>query len=256
MRTRLAGLAGPIDVVFWSIIVVLLFCVARLFISDESTLFTVGQFLPTIVLIVAVMLFVDIALSEVVPGASDNASGVATTLELARRLNDHPLEHSDVWIVLPGSKEGLMLGMRQWMRDHADELDQRRMFFVNVDTVGNGKVRFVGQEGYVVISQHDGRLVDLCAEIGTATPQRLRFGTDGLVPLTRGFSSITLCCTDESGRLPNYHRHTDTPDQIDRQALANAITFTEELVRRIDQELVPEIFPTLVQPGGAPASAG
>lgn len=255
LRKSLAGLAGPIDVVFWSIIAVLLFSVARLFIGDESTLFTIAQFLPTVVLIVAVMLFVDIALSEVVPGASDNASGVAATLELARRLADRPLEHSDVWVVFPGAKEGLMLGMRQWMRDHADELDPRRMFFVNVDTVGRGSVRFVGQEGYVVISQHDARLVDLCASIGTATPQRLRFGTDGLVPLTRGFAAVTVCCTDESGRLPNYHRHSDTPDQIDPQALANAIAFTEELVRRIDLELVPSIFPTVAQPAGTSASA-
>jgi hypothetical protein len=255
-RKALASLAGPFDVVFWSIVAVLLFSVARLFISDESTLFTVGQFLPTVVLIVAVMLFVDIALSEVVPGASDNASGVAATLELARRLADRPPEHSDVWVVFPGAKEGLMLGMRQWMRDHGDELDPRRMFFVNIDTVGKGKVRFVGQEGYVVISQHDARLVNLSESIGSATPQRLRFGTDGVVPLTRGFSSITVCCADEFGRLSNYHRHTDTPDQIDPQALANAIAFAEQLVRRIDGELVPSIFPTLVQPAGAGGRVG
>jgi hypothetical protein len=245
LRRTIGKLAGPIDIVFWSIAVLLPFTVARLFMGEESTLFTAAQFIPTVVLIAAVILFVDIALSEVVPGASDNASGVAATLELARRLSREQPEHLDVWVVFPGAKEATMVGMRQWMRDHADDLDARRMFFINVDTVGNGSVRFVGQEGYVVISQHDARLVDLCASIGTASPLRLRFGTDGVIPLTRSFSSITICCADEHGRLPNYHRHSDTPDQIDPKAVDDAVRFTEELVRRIDREIVPQIFPTL-----------
>ena len=141
-----------------------------------------------------------------------------------------------------------MLGMRQWMRDHVDDLDARRTFFVNVDTVGNGSVRFVGQEGYVLISQHDARLVNLCDSIGTAKPLRLRSGTDGVIPLTRGFSSITICCADEHDRLPNYHRHSDTPQHIDPEAIDGAVEFIEELLRRIDREIVPAIFPTLAPP--------
>jgi hypothetical protein len=248
VRRMLGRLAGPIDIVFWALAVLFPFTVARLFIGEESTLFTAAQFLPTVILIAAVMLYVDIALSEVVPGASDNASGVAATLELARRLTEHPPQHLDVWVVFTGAKESLMLGMRQWMRDHADDLDPRRMFFVNVDTVGQGSVRFVGQEGYVLISQHDARLVNLCDSIGTATPLRLRFGTDGVIPLTRGFSAITVCCADEHDRLPHYHRHSDTPDQIDPEALDNAVDFTQKLIRGIDREIVPSIFPTLARP--------
>jgi hypothetical protein len=141
------------------------------------------------------------------------------------------------------------------MRDHADDLDPRRTFFVNIDTVGRGSVRVVGQEGYVVISQHDARLVNLSASIGKATPHRLRFGTDGVVPLTRGFSAITVCCADEHGRLPNYHRHSDTPDQVDPKAVQSAVEFAEELVRRIDAELVPSIFPTLARPAEDRAQA-
>jgi peptidase M28-like protein len=255
LRRTIARLAGPIDIVFWAIVALLPFTVARLAIGEESTLFTAAQFVPTVALIAAVILFVDIALSEVVPGASDNASGVAATLELARRLSDQPPQHLDVWIVFTGAKEGLMLGMRQWMRDHADDLDPRRMFFVNIDTVGQGSVRFVGQEGYVVISQHDARLVNLCASIGTARPHRLRFGTDGVIPLTRGFSSITICCADEYGRLPHYHRHSDTPDEIDPEAIDDAVDFTQKLIRRVDREIVPAIFPTLERPAEEGAQA-
>src|SRR6185312_6299243 len=104
-------------------------------------------------------LLVDVALSDVVPGANDNASGVAAVLELGRRLEGHPPDHLDVWLVFPGAKEGLMLGMRQWLRDHVEDVDRRRTFFVNVDSVGAGRVRPVGAEGFVIITRHDGRLV-------------------------------------------------------------------------------------------------
>src|SRR4029453_15758704 len=93
LRRTIARLAGPIDIAFWAVAALLPFAVARLFIGEESTLFTAAQFVPTVILIGAVMLFVDIALSEVGPGASDNASGVAATLELARRLSDQPPQH-------------------------------------------------------------------------------------------------------------------------------------------------------------------
>jgi hypothetical protein len=246
LRKALSRLGGPIDAVFWTVVVVLMFTVGRLFIGQDSTLYTAAQFVPTVLLIVAVVLFVDIALSEVVPGASDNASGVAATLELARRLSHAPPdEHLDIWVVFTGAKEGLMLGMREWIRSHAAELDKRWTFFVNIDNVGRGAVRYVTGEGFVVISQPDARMVELCSAVGNARPYIWRLGTDGTIPITRGYSSITICCTDEHDRVPNFHRHTDTPDRIEHETVERVVKFVEKLVRRIDAELVPSIFPTL-----------
>lgn len=268
----LARLAGPIDVVFWTIIVALLLAGVRLVTglsAEESTLLTVAQFLPTVLLLVAITLFVDIALSEVVPGASDNASGVAAALELGGRLAARPPKHLDVWVVFTAAKEGLMLGMREWMRAHQDELDPRRTFFVNIDNVGAGRPRVVGAEGFVILYQHDRRLVDLGRSLAekagareggrshlpaesspsdrmAATAHVWRLGTDGVIPLMRGYSSITICCTDEHGRIPNYHRHSDTPEQIDPLAVQGATDLAEKLVRRIDEELVPSLIPSLV----------
>jgi hypothetical protein len=252
----LARLAGPIDVVFWTIIAALFLAVVRLLLglsADEATLLTAAQFVPTVLLLVAITLFVDIALSEVVPGASDNASGVAAALELTRRLAGQPPAHLDLWVVFTGAKEGFMLGMREWMRAHQDELDPRRTFFLNLDNVGAGTPRVVGAEGFVILYQHDRRLVDLGRSIAeeagadriAATPHVWRLGTDGVIPLMRGFSSISLCSTDEHGRIPNYHRHSDTPDQIDPAAVEGAIELAEKLVRRIDEELVPSMIPSI-----------
>jgi hypothetical protein len=246
----LTTLAGPIDLVFWTITLTLVLAVVRLISGSNSTVLTAAQFACAVVLIGAVTLFVDVALSHVVPGASDNASGVAAVLEVARRLDMEPPPDIDVWVLFTGAKEGLLLGMREWWRLHAAELDPRRTFFVNVDTVGKGTARYVTAEGFLLLFRHDQRLIDLCRRIGrqseegeaagvSATPHVLRFGTDGSIPAMRGFPSITICCTDEHGRLPNYHRPSDVPERIDTVAIEEAVDLVEALVRRIGP-LVPQ----------------
>jgi hypothetical protein len=230
------------DAIFWAIVAVLVVALVRLafgITSDESTVLTVIQFIPTVLLIVGVLLFVDVALSDPVPGGNDNASGVVAVLELAGRLSEHPPQYLDVWVVLTGANEGLMLGMREWMRAHREDIDPRRTFFVNFESVGRGEVGYVTGEGYVVIEQHDARLVRLCESIGTGKPRVLRFGTDAVIPTMRRFSSITVCCTDAYGRIPDQHRQSDTADKIDATALGAAVDFGQKLVHRIDAELLP-----------------
>jgi hypothetical protein len=248
----LSRLGSRIDAFFWATVVVLVIALVRLafgITSDESNLLTVVQFIPTVLLIVGVLLFVDVALSDPVPGANDNASGVAAVLELARRLTDQPPGYLDVWVVLTGANEGLMLGIREWMKEHSDDIDPRRTFFVNFESVGRGDVRYLKAEGYVILEQHDARLVRLCESIGTGKPHVLRFGTDGVIPTMRGFSSITVCATDEYGRIPDQHRQSDTVDEIDAATLGAAVDFGHKLVHRIDAELLPSQLAGL-QPAG------
>ena len=104
------------------------------------------QFVPTVALVLLTALLIDSALARPVPGASDNASGVAAVLEVAGRLERRPTENVDVWIVFTGAKEGFMLGMKARLREHADDLHKDRTWFVNVDTVGNGDPHHVTAE--------------------------------------------------------------------------------------------------------------
>ena len=120
---------------------------------------------------VGVFLLVDIELSEVVPGANDNASGVATVLSLAEELDAEPPANLDVWVLLTGGEECLQEGMRSFVRAHRAELDRETTYFVNVDTVGHGAVRFEAGAGWVVTYPLDRRLVELCAAIADRRPR-------------------------------------------------------------------------------------
>jgi hypothetical protein len=249
---RLGTLASRIDVVFWIVIVSLALALARLFAgfeASEARPLTIAQFACTAVLLTAFTLFVDVALSDPIPGANDNASGVAALLELGRRLDARPPRDLDVWLVSPGAKEALMLGMREWMRAHADELDPRRTFFLNLDCIGRGSPRIVGAEGFVIIYRHDPRLVDLAtAHAGNELerePYTWRIGTDGTIPAMHGFSSLTICCTDEYGRVPDFHGQGDTADKVDPGSIDRTVEIAEALIGEIDSKLVPSQLPSL-----------
>jgi hypothetical protein len=234
----LARLAGPLDILFWTTIAALVAAVVRLVTGTDASVMTVVQFALIVVLAAYVALLIDSALAGVVPGASSNASGVAALIEVAQRLERLPPFHIDVWIVFPGAKEGFGLGIRQWLKAHAEDIDPRYTYFVNVDTVGNGELHHVTGEGFGLMFRHDRRLVRLCESIGSK-PYVWRLGTDGVIPLMRGFPTITLCSL-RNGRIPNFHAKSDTPGHVEPEAVERAVDFVEQLVRRIDAALAPE----------------
>ena len=101
----------------------------------DATWLSAIQAIPTIVLIVAAFLLIDIALSEIVPGAYDNASGVAAVLSAADELRADPPANLDVWIVLTGSEESFCEGMPR-LRPLPPEASSTATgtSFVNVDS--------------------------------------------------------------------------------------------------------------------------
>jgi hypothetical protein len=232
---------GPFEPLFWSMILILA-CTAVRLTGLESLWLTIVQFIPTVVLIVSVPLLIDIALSDVVPGASDNASGVATVLRLAERYGGS-LEHFDLWVLLPGAEEGLLLGSRAWLRRHRRELHPERTVFLNIDTVGNGTVRFATKEGFVLAFPFHPSILELCREIAEgdngygARGYVDRIASDGHAARAAGFPAVTLRCLNALDYAPNYHSPTDTPARVEPEALERAFGFCSELIERVDARI-------------------
>jgi hypothetical protein len=74
------------------------------------------QFVPTIVLLVAVAAATDVALSGVSPGAGDNAAGVAAAIELHDELSRLPPGSLSPALLLYGAGEGDPLALRAQVR--------------------------------------------------------------------------------------------------------------------------------------------
>jgi hypothetical protein len=239
---------GPFEPFVWSLLLLLACTVARLVGVDGKALSAV-QFVPTVILIVAVPFLADIALSGTVPGANDNASGVATVLRLAERYGG-TLDHLDVWVLLTGSQEPMAQGMRAWLRRHRRELDPQRTIVLNVDEVGAGTVRYAVKEGPLLALRQHPRLAALCHQIADEDLNEQRYGArpmvarrpgDAYAARSRGVPAITISCAGALDRAPHHHQPTDTPEQIDEQALERAFGFCSELVELIDERIGPDI---------------
>jgi len=236
---RPLGLFGAF---FWSLVVILVCCVLRI-IGIDLLPVTVIQFIATVVLIVAVPLLADIALSGVVPGANDNASGVATVMRLADRFDDG-LEHFDTLVLFPGAAEGFSLGMRAWLRRHRKELDRASTVFLNVDMAGHGTVRWHQKSGFVIPLAFHPALLRLCEELAEEHNARgivRRTVSDAYSARSSGFPAVSVGCLNAMDYVPTYHQHTDLPSAIDDDALDRTYHFCSDLITLIDERIGPDL---------------
>jgi aminopeptidase YwaD len=204
---------------------------------------SVLQLLPTVLLIVAAFLLLDIALSAIVPGAYDNASGVAAVLSAAEELAAEPVANLDLWLLLTGAEECLNEGMRAWVRAHKPGLDPERTVILNVDSVSYGSVHYELSEGPVINHPFDPELIELCEALGTAEPGepaarpvRSPVTTDAIAARIRGLRAITITSLDDGLPPPWYHAHEDTPERVNPGAITRATEFVVGLARLLDRE--------------------
>jgi hypothetical protein len=236
---------GPFRLFFWLGLAPLLPILGARMAGFDPTWLSALQAVPTIVLLVAAFLLIDIALSEIVPGAYDNASGVAAVLSAAEELTARPPENLDVWILLAGSEESLCEGSRAFVRRRRKDFDRATTLFVNVDSVSHGQVAYEVSQGAVISLPHDRQLIELCEALAAAQspgepgalPIRHPLLDDALPPRVRRMRSITLRTTDPEGNLaPWYHTHDDVPERVDEAALTGATEFVIALARLIDRD--------------------
>jgi hypothetical protein len=187
-------------------------------------------FRPLVALNVAAL--ADTATRATVPGANDNASGVAALLELAGRLSADPLPGTEVLLVFPGAEESGMGGMRRFLADHP--LDPARSFVLGLDTVGSGRPILAAAEGAVLAHRYrdeDLRLVERGA--GADAPERWRIAgwTDPILARRGGVPAASLLSVGEHGMYTHYHRMDDLPDQVDVACVERCVAIAEGTAR-------------------------
>jgi Zn-dependent M28 family amino/carboxypeptidase len=171
---------------------------------------------------------VDLLTSPTVPGANDNATGVAAQLALARRLAADPLPHTDVLLVATGCEESGMGGMGAFLRGAGAGLDPERTLVLSLDTLGSGTPLVASGEATML--EHRYREEDLAladagaARAGVPPPARWRVGawTDAILARFAGLPALSLLSVGPDGVYANWHLPTDTPDRLDWDCLEGA----------------------------------
>jgi hypothetical protein len=185
----------------------------------------------------------DIGLRGVVPGANDNATGVAVLVAVARALAERPTESTRVLLVST-SEEGTCEGMEAFGRRHFGELPTESTFILSVDTVGSPHLCVLRGEGMRGMREYPTRsleLIDgLADELGIELRPnlRLRNATDGSIALAGGYECASLASVTDLKQPANYHWPTDVADNVDFTTVADAVRLTERLVRRLDESWI------------------
>jgi hypothetical protein len=182
--------------------------------------------------------FADIGIRRTVPGANDNATGVAVLLSLAHAWAEKPPPGMRV-ILLSTSEESILEGMEAFARRHFATLPTDRTHVINLDTVGSPHLLLLEGEGMLGIREYPKdflALVNSCAdELGIFIWPKLRFrnATDGVVALRAGYPTAALASVDQYKAPTNYHWPTDTADNVHYQQVFDAARLCELVVKRL-----------------------
>jgi hypothetical protein len=185
----------------------------------------------------------DLGARDAVPGANDNATGVAAVLALARALAERPTESVRV-VLVSTSEEATCEGMHRFAARHFPTLPRADTFFVNLDTVGSPHLIVLRGEGMFGVTEYPAEalaLADGLADdlgIWTFPNLRLRNATDGIYPLHAGYPCVSIASCTELKQPANYHWPTDVAERVDYSTVADAARLAEAIVRRLDERWV------------------
>lgn len=192
---------------------------------------------------IAVLLYSGLK-GELVPGASDNATGVATMLDIAARLKDLTIPEIEFWFVATGSEEVGAIGMSEFLEQHANELDRGKTYFINLDNLGGGQLHYFTGEGMLNFYRFSDDLLLVAEKSALAspfrgiTPAKYRLAyTDAIVPARRGYHSLLLLSWDDRGLIPNWHWPSDTIENVDFALPELASNFVLELLSNLQEML-------------------
>ncbi|HET6498632.1 MAG TPA: M28 family peptidase [Coriobacteriia bacterium] len=150
---------------------------------------------------------------------------------------DRALADKEVWFVATGAEEAGTWGMRAFLSEYGPDLEGA--LIINLDNLGTGTVHIVTEEGMARRYRSDRRMVSAAKRVSRENdlPVRARpyvgMSTDATPALARGFRAMSVMAFDADGRLPNWHWHTDTEENVDPEVLEIAVRFVTETVREL-----------------------
>jgi hypothetical protein len=176
---------------------------------------------------------------EVVPGASDDLSGVAAAVMLAQRLRGRLPPSVEMVFAITGAEEAGLGGARALAA--SGRWDPACTVVLGLDTLSGGELKYFeeGEIAPVPVPPWLEALVEKCAaaEPRFATIERFTVPvghTDVFAFRRRGFDGLCLGAVDPSLGAPrNYHLPSDGPAELDPGELGLAIDFAEQLLLAI-----------------------
>ncbi len=175
-----------------------------------------------------------------VEGANDNATAISLLLGIAKTLSRHPLQQTNVVLLFSGCEEVGCVGMENYLQQYSPPIENT--FWIDIEMVGTGELCYITKHGVSYFSSYYPhpemkQLANLVAQ------KHSQLGVKGknMVIIEeianlwrRGYNAICIAGYNEEGVLPNWHRLSDSLENIEPTTLSRAANYTWELMQEID----------------------
>lgn len=162
---------------------------------------------------------------EVVHGASDNLTGVAVSVEMAKVFSQERLKNTRLRVISFGSEEACLRGAWAYAKKHKEQLIKEKAFLFNLDTIKDTEHLTIGTCEANTLVFYKKEHIDLVEQAFVAenVPVKklpLMVGaSDGSAFHIQGLPAICVIAMDSGSLDPSYHTRLDTIDCINPEAL-------------------------------------
>lgn len=174
------------------------------------------------------------------PGATDNATSVATVIELARFFKESPLDNIELTFLLTSSEELNLGGAVDFINKHQIEFEKDSTFFINFDTIGSlGDIRIVTSHGIPrKISSKKLRelFINSSKELEIAIKNiyvPVGAWSDEQIMVKFGYQA---CVLGSVGGIKYIHTKKDNMDLVSKQGLKNILLLSIDVAKKLNNE--------------------
>jgi len=175
------------------------------------------------------------------PGALDNATSVATILELSRIFKIVPLQNVKLSFVITAAEELGLYGANDFVKRRRSQLDPKTTYFLNYDGIG-GKGKIILLTSYGIppkgTSSMLNKLIDeVIGEYSLKNAFRKVYLPIGAatdhIPIQKAGYEVTML----GSFISQFHTSKDNAEQIDHKSLKIAGIIGLEVAKKLDQIL-------------------
>lgn len=166
--------------------------------------------------------------------SSDGASAEDMLAAVASMGDDELLGH-DIWFVATGASDCDGAGMKAFLAAHRDKL--RGVFFINLESIGAGRLSVVTVEGEQQLLKGDRRIMNLVNKVcksfhvDCGAFEMPYAKTDAYAALEASRRALTIAGVDGS-RLACAHTEDDLPYNVNPTNIATVSEVVTEVIRR------------------------
>lgn len=225
---------------FYSMIIITLILFIGIFFKNTSFILWIFSLPFVFLLLISILLLI---IREIffaaTPGANDNASGVCVMLNVAEEITKNLFEHTEIYFLATGAEEVGMIGMLRFLQRHKDKF--KDAYFINLDNLGSGSLKYVIKEGMVKSYFADRELRYIAENVILENNFKIQpfiyrtMSTDAYALLVRGFKAMSIIGPDNQGLLPNWHWITDVIENIKIENIRDCQKFVIKMIKEIDR---------------------